>query len=281
MGGVTLTRPVGGERWIVTTQPGVQADQQEIKWTSAGTIPNVKIEYSRNGGTSWSPVKETEGTANDGIVANDTSFYWNVPDEATIADTCKIRISDSTDPNTVSTLATPFRIIGRLNITYPTVGVDLVTLQTYNVTWTTQGTVSIPRVNLSYSIDGGINWRDMAGVPNQVTNIANTNTYAWNVPNPLTTNTVIKVADPNDATVFNISPVFNVRGFQINSPNGAEEWEFNSTHNVTWTATGTITPPYTYIPFCGRRHDLDILAETVQLRSGAQYFVDVEHKRYR
>lgn len=237
VGSVTLTRPTGAERWVVSTP-------ENITWTSTGTMPKVKIEYSRNSGGAWSPVIENEeGTANDGIVTNDGSFSWTIPDETTTADTCLIRVSDSVDSNTVSTLATPFRIIGQLNISYPALGTDLVTLQTYNVTWTTKGPFSLSQVDISYTTDGGTSWRSMTGLADEVTTVSNTNTYSWNVPNPLTTNAKIRVTDHNDSTVYNISPIFNVRGFQITAPNGAEEWEWNSTHDVTWSSTGTILAP--------------------------------------
>jgi len=239
-GTITLTKPTGGERMIIST-----ATADNITWTSAGNMPNVKIEYSRNGST-WSPVLESEGTANDGIVANDGKFTWTIPDEATTTNSCLIRVSDSADSATVSTLATPFRIIGEFSITYPTVGVDLVSLQSYNVTWTTKGLTSIPSIKMSYSTDGGTTWKSMAGAAGQdttVSNPASPGSYSWNVPNPLTTNAVVKVTDPNDSTVYNISPVFNVRGFQITSPNGAEEWELNATHDITWSSAGTLSTP--------------------------------------
>ncbi|MDD5653437.1 MAG: DUF2341 domain-containing protein, partial [Candidatus Omnitrophica bacterium] len=240
VGSVNLTNPTGNERWLI-------GSSQNITWTSSGAsqIPLVKLEYSINNGSAWSPVIEGEGTANDGIVTNDGTFSWTVPDQATNTNRCLVRVSDSTDPDTKSTLATPFRIIGAFDVTYPTLGANLVSWATYNVTWTPTpvNSVSIPQVDLMYSITGGGNWMDMDGNSGQVTTVPNNGTYAWYVPNPLSENAVVRVQDHNDSTVYDDSPVFNIRGFQVSTPNGAEEWEMGFSHDITWSSGGTITAP--------------------------------------
>jgi C1A family cysteine protease len=55
---LTLTSPNGGESWAV-------GSNQNIAWTSTGTVGNVNIDYSINNGSSWSPV--LAGTTNDGL----------------------------------------------------------------------------------------------------------------------------------------------------------------------------------------------------------------------
>ena len=46
---VAVTYPNGGENVFV-------ASSQTITWTSTGTIANVKIEFSANGGGTWSSI---------------------------------------------------------------------------------------------------------------------------------------------------------------------------------------------------------------------------------
>lgn len=75
---LTVTAPDGGEVW----QAG---SSHAITWTSAGTISNVKIEYSVNSGISYIPV--IASTPDDGTHA------WMVPD--TPSTTCLVRISDA------------------------------------------------------------------------------------------------------------------------------------------------------------------------------------------
>ncbi len=83
---ITITGPNGGEKWV-------QGSQHTITWTSTGTSGNVMIEYSVNGGTSWTTL--VASTPDDGL------FDWIVP--AAISKNCLIRISDTdSDPSDVS-----------------------------------------------------------------------------------------------------------------------------------------------------------------------------------
>ena len=53
-GSITVTSPNGGEIWPI-------GSVQNISWTSSGLTGNVKIEVSRNGGTSWAPDRRQYG----------------------------------------------------------------------------------------------------------------------------------------------------------------------------------------------------------------------------
>jgi len=77
---ITVTSPNGGERWIV-------GSSQAITWTTAGTVANVKIEYTRSKGSSWKII--TSSTANTG------SYTWTIPD--TVSSHCRIKISEASD----------------------------------------------------------------------------------------------------------------------------------------------------------------------------------------
>ncbi|MCS6804928.1 MAG: Zn-dependent exopeptidase M28 [Acidobacteriota bacterium] len=78
-----VVSPNGGEDW----QTG---STQTIQWTSTGTIDNVKIELSRNGGSSYETLFAT--TPNDGTQS------WTVTGPAT--GSALIKISDVTNPAT-------------------------------------------------------------------------------------------------------------------------------------------------------------------------------------
>ncbi len=73
-----LTSPNGGENWVV-------GSSHNITWSNTGTIDNVKIEISTDGGTNYSPV--VASTPNTG------SYSWTVPNSAST--TVKIRVSDA------------------------------------------------------------------------------------------------------------------------------------------------------------------------------------------
>jgi hypothetical protein len=77
---VELTSPNGSEWWLI-------GDNQEIRWNASTEIANVKIEFSGDGGASWSAL--VASTPNDG------AHSWEVPD--TVSNACMIRIADAVD----------------------------------------------------------------------------------------------------------------------------------------------------------------------------------------
>ncbi len=80
---VTVTYPNGGE----TLTGGGTAN---ITWTYTGTFTTVDIDYSSDGGSSWSSI--VSGTANDG------SYTWSVPTAATTQG--RVRVSGGTASDT-------------------------------------------------------------------------------------------------------------------------------------------------------------------------------------
>ena len=80
-GSITVTSPNGGEVWPI-------GSSQNIAWTSSGLTGNVKIEISRNGGTSWTVLSAS--TLNDG------AHGWTVTGPATTQ--ARLRVTSLTDP---------------------------------------------------------------------------------------------------------------------------------------------------------------------------------------
>lgn len=75
---ITVTAPNGGESWEV-------GSSHAIKWSTTGTVGNVKIDYSTNGGGSWTSI--TSSTANDG------SYTWTVPNA--VSSSCRVKVSET------------------------------------------------------------------------------------------------------------------------------------------------------------------------------------------
>ena len=61
---ITVTAPNGGEAWMV-------GSNQNITWSSTGSISAIKIEYTANNGGNWNLI--TASTPNSGVYA------WSVP----------------------------------------------------------------------------------------------------------------------------------------------------------------------------------------------------------
>src|SRR5207247_2630903 len=132
-GGLVVTAPNGGEAWIVG---GTQA----ISWTTTGTVPNVKLEYSTDGGVTYPNVVAASA-------ANTGSFSWTIPDN--ISNTVRVRVSDVTDASTNDISDANFKIRGNLTVSAPNGG-DVWTIgSAQTITWTSAGT--IPSVKLEYS----------------------------------------------------------------------------------------------------------------------------------
>ncbi len=74
---LTVNSPHGGESWLI-------GSTQNITWSTSGTVGNVKIEVSTDGGTNYSTI--IASTPNTG------SYSWTVPNAPSTS--VKVRISD-------------------------------------------------------------------------------------------------------------------------------------------------------------------------------------------
>jgi M6 family metalloprotease-like protein len=79
---LTLSAPNGGENWQALTS-------HNITWSSTGTLTDVKLEYSTNGGSNWTTI--IASTPNDG------SYSWTVANAPST--TCRVRVSEAASGN--------------------------------------------------------------------------------------------------------------------------------------------------------------------------------------
>jgi flagellar hook assembly protein FlgD len=89
-----ITSPNGGENWEV-------GSIHPLTWNHTGTINNVKLEFSSDGGSTWSTI--VSSTPNDG------SYNWTVPNA--ISNNCLVRVADATDGRPSDTSNGRFSII--------------------------------------------------------------------------------------------------------------------------------------------------------------------------
>ncbi|MBI3322570.1 MAG: hypothetical protein HYZ94_02700 [Candidatus Omnitrophica bacterium] len=224
-GSFTLTNPdpnTAGQTFVV-------GDPLTLNWNKTGqSITKVKVSISKNAGGAWTPIIENEeGTANDGVITNDGTFDWVIPDFLPGSSACILKLEDTTPGSTVS-FVTPapnaFRIRGGLTFTSPTgAGVRWVVNENRDIQWNTSG--SITNVNVYYSKDNFTGWISgpapdplPAGVFPIVTNLTNSigaNTRVWDVPNDLSTTVKLRLADTSDTAVFSDSTQFEVGRYNI------------------------------------------------------------------
>lgn len=84
MGGLTVTAPNGSESWIALTP------DKTISWTTVGSMSNVDILYSTDGGSTY-PYTIASAVANSGTYAT-----WTLPDLSSNT-TVRVKVVDSAD----------------------------------------------------------------------------------------------------------------------------------------------------------------------------------------
>ena len=121
-----------------------------------------------------------------------------------------------------------------ITVTSPNGGENWYVDSTNNITWTSSGTSG--GVKIEYSVDSGTSWSDV------IVSMPDTGAYPWLIPNTPSDSCLVRVTDTNGSVsdtsdaLFEISPTPYIT---VTSPNGGEDWEVDSTWNITWTSVAT------------------------------------------
>lgn len=215
-GALKLTKPQAGDSWPV-------ASRQTVEWDTTGTVPFVRIEYSKDNFISSVPVELR--------LRNTGKLDWTVPDFS--GDEIQFRVSDAEDPAVSDASAFRVAIHGVLSMTSP-LGDEVWTAKSeHPITWNTIGT--IPNVSLEY----------VSALSNQpvriADSIANTGSYVWTVPDRSLRGVKVRVSDSASPYIFSESPELEIRGtLNLTSPQGGEVWIAGTQHQILWTSSGSI-----------------------------------------
>ena len=133
---ITVSSPNGGEIWAgCTVHP--------ITWTGVGTSGFYNVDYSTDGGTSWTSLATN---------LNATSYSWTVPN--TSSTTCLVRVYQVGSISIIDQSNGMFTINAPLILTAPNGGeVWQVGGATHNITWAASGTGTY--LTIQYSTDLG------------------------------------------------------------------------------------------------------------------------------
>jgi hypothetical protein len=231
---VTATTFPGGPSIVVTSPNGDEiweaGSSQNITWISSGITGDVKIEYSTDGGTSWTVI--VPSSDNDGM------FGWVVPDVP--SENCLVRISESdVDEGLWDVSDRTFSITSQsspnVRVTSPNGGERLAVGSACDITWASSGAVG--DIKIDYSVDNGVSWTNI------VASTENDGSYNWVIPNIPSDSCVVRVGEidgePCDMSdgVFSIVPASSLT---VTSPNGGESWEVGSFYKIRWTGDGNI-----------------------------------------
>jgi hypothetical protein len=225
MGGFAIASPNGAEVLVVS-------GSHDITWDTTGTVSNVKLDYSADGGTNWTEIVAS--------TPNTELYTWTIPDAISI--TVKVRVSDAANADAFDISDNNFKIKGGLHVDSPNLGTESWSVgYEYPITWTRTG--SVATVNLLYTANGDAGTPDWVSVTSGIA--ANLGTYSWTLPGDttLSTKALIKVVDTTDTTVMDVSNnYFEVKGgLRVETPNAAGlSMQVGNSYNITWTKFGTI-----------------------------------------
>ena len=212
---VTVTYPNGYESLLAGATT-------EILWNSYN-VNDVKIEYTTNNGASWEEIVSS-------TPASSGMYPWLVP--AVTSSNCRIRITNVAETsvidmsNNMFTITTPYIIV-----TTPNGGQTWGVGTNKTITWNSAG---VANVRVEYTYNNGASWTMITS------NVANTGSYNWTVPNTPSTQCRVRVRDANNLTVFDVSDnTFTIPFPTVNlvAPNGGQVWAVGSTQYIYWNST--------------------------------------------
>jgi hypothetical protein len=201
-----------------------RGNQYTIRWKSSGAgAAGVDIDFSENGGTSWTNV--ARGVPN---VVGSNGYGWVVAanNPTPIA---MLRITAREDP----------RVTGRSDV-FTVADIDIKApkgtnvwriASTNDILWTAGGAGNT--VNIYYSTNDGVAWTLIRSTYTNL-DFPATNRYPWVIP-PYPGPTRVKVESTlGGGELFAISESFNIGGIRVVSPNGGETWKMGEMQQIRW-----------------------------------------------
>ncbi|MFO7889770.1 MAG: fibronectin type III domain-containing protein [bacterium] len=196
----------------------------------------------------------------DTLNANVTSYQTDVP--AVFSQTFYFRVlayneygnSQYSNVDTVKSYLT----LTSITIQSPNGGEEWAPGSVHDITWSSFSSMAaynIENVTIRYSIDGGSNWVD----PPIASDIENSGSYSWTVPNTESDNCIIKIEDASDGSPYDLSnspftigepvtPVLLVDPDTLNFGTSMDELSFGITNTgggtLTWSVSETPDKPW-------------------------------------
>ncbi len=219
-----LFQPSGGETYVM-------GDQATVSW-EAYRVDKVNVEYSLNGGQTWTTVASN-------VPAVQGSLHWTVPNQATTKG--EIRVTEVGRVNPLRATSGWFSIVEpkhpALRVLVPNGGEHFTEGSTITVRWS--ATDIDGGVTLYYSSDNGATWTKItSNVP--ATDGGTTGSYQWTLPRVPGDKYRVKVeATPSVSDASDNS--FTVErelhpSLTMLYPNGAEAMMGGTQETIRWSA---------------------------------------------
>lgn len=183
---ITITAPNGGE----TLGAG---EQVNITWINDGATNFCDIDYSTDNGSTWSNIIFNQFIASQ-------SYSWTIP--AQLSSNYLIRVRDSVDNCKSDESDQVFEVSSEatssIQITNPVGGESIDGCTTVMIQWNSLATSN--SFNVEYSLDGGINWINIASAHFTISG-----TYNWTSSNEFSNNMVFRVSDANAPGITDVT----------------------------------------------------------------------------
>ncbi|MFX1502848.1 MAG: GPI anchored serine-threonine rich family protein, partial [Promethearchaeota archaeon] len=123
-----------------------------------------------------------------------------------------------------------------ITVTGPTGGSAWVRGYNLGITWTTTGSISFIDIDIMKDVT----------LMDQVIGTVNDGSYNWSIPidAPLGNDWWVILYDNADAATYDFSDDFEIvemTSISLTSPTGGETWDAGTTHEITWTWTGSFS----------------------------------------
>ncbi|MFZ4399676.1 MAG: hypothetical protein ACOYO1_06560 [Bacteroidales bacterium] len=185
---IVINTPNGGE----SLQPGAT---QNISWTAIGSSSYYSIDYSINGGSTWTNI-----VYNQNIPGN--SYTWLIP--AASSSNCLIKVTDFINNCKLDKSDNAFAIglpSPTITITSPNGGENLSGCVNQNITWSSTGTSG--NYIIEYTSDSSLSWNTI------ISNYSTlSGTFSWNIPNINSSKCKIRIKDFNNGSTIDVSNNF-------------------------------------------------------------------------
>jgi len=208
---INITSPKLNEEYIV-------GEKMLITFDFLGSSnDSVIVSYSTDGGTSWTQI--------DTIPSSTQYLEWTIPN--VISSNCYIKVTCLRLTSSFS-VSEKFSIIPQvLTVTSPLSSSEWISGRKYYITWNYTGSFS--NVDLEYSTNGGSTWQS-------ITTTTNSKYYLWTLPNISSSNSLVRVKNSSNSSVFGVSPTFTTKYPSINvvSPKSVDTLISGNYYYITW-----------------------------------------------
>ncbi|MEW6027551.1 MAG: hypothetical protein AB1599_09695, partial [Planctomycetota bacterium] len=214
-----------------------------ITWNTIGTFPDVKLQYSKNGGAGWTDITSIN---NPGGFSGTSTFVWNIPSgELADSSNCSVRVKTiDTDWQGLVMTSTQFTIKGNVAVATPNGSFDFTVAQT-NRSITGTKSAGVNKIKLQWRKEGGA-WNDIT----ELTGLEGATTWSfntWTIPDAISDNVQVRALDTSDLAIANpsefITAGFDVRGKieAVTNIATGDMLTVGSAKTISWTFTGTVT----------------------------------------